>query len=328
MDHAALFETLAGTGATMVAIIGGFALSKWLSIANDLAGAQHELEDLRTQRDKADEIVDRARDDLDRYDLEDHLRSDGDFAEFVVLAVDATARPDGPPDSQVLKLLRQRNDSPVKRPEIVDPVLTVWLQDARRIVEHRWFERWPMDTEWPRWRDVRDSLPERDGRTILWRKHFDRQAEKAERRAKERREQRPETKSIGALIASYNTMDHLDVLGDYDFSPVGTDTNRAELAAKRSAAEKDASDLRVAEHVAERRAQRMAPPQNTGRTVALLASTFVVTVLPSLAVLAARPDSIPRALLAGVLGAYGLGVGLMFAYMTITATATQRPPDQ
>lgn len=290
MGSGELLTTCAGAGATMVAIIGGFLLSRFMSIESEIRGANRALADVEERLETAEQRTVRARTPLVERDIDEHFDNERFIKRLIEHAKDGT-RMSLDETTNLLELQTFIDDELQSR-------LDVWNDEARKAEDS------------PLWDVVDDStfqaplrsLAEEQGVRIevfpIWQARF-RMAKLDVR-----------DRLVGGLLG----------LMDND-----RDTKQADpdLRGRLEGRMHDAVNTRDA-LLAERRVARVnqasiGEPVGLYRGIVVLLVVAALTIVPSLLLLAPRPANLSRMSSGIVVALFLGGLVLLIGYVAAHA---------
>lgn len=321
-DSADLLVTCAGSGVTMVAIIAGFTLSRYLAIQSEIDGAEALLSETNDRHTKAVKRVNDARLVRDRAGALYGLRSSEDARAWVLVdAETGTTRESGDLTEAMRHIAELSNLNPDDRVALYEE----WLEEARRVHASDVWSAFKVASEHdqPDWSEFRPKLPHPLGIEALWYTWFsyqrDRHITKYEKQEEARRE------AARFPRPTINPMPRIFV-DDPD-----RNLNRGEVvdSAQRELefARQDAALAESEMHVAQTRLTRVAQPSGAELSILWLLLVFALTAVPSLLLLTPEPASLSYSGGVAVLGAYFVGVGTMFYYFFTVARGLRPSPD-
>lgn len=298
-DSGALLTTCASSGATLVAIVAGFGLTRYLTLSSEIGAAANLVRDLEARAELlADELA-QAKLSLNRRRLDWEFDSRDVVA--AIFGVESITIDDGALKDRLVDLIDDfGNYTDAETAEVIAD----WRQEARSVLDHPMWDEVPVAADFPSWDDFRQGRGVRTNHEILWSEHY---IEIKRRRYADWAARTKATTGIppGPLR---NVSDFLGPSGQKWAAVSGSHVRRveaAEDAVRRVEAELD---------VARDRRSRISQPKGIVGSLVWLAIIFVLTVVPSMLLLAPEPRNLTREQSAAVLGAFFLGVGVMFVY--------------
>ena len=327
MDSGALLATCAGSGVTLVAIVGGFLLTKYLSISSEIEAAEHQINDIGDRLAIESIQLDIARNDHDRFSLEWDLDDEEFHDLFLSHALDDL---NGEVTSADLMQVLRTNDVDEHPSEIVNAVCADWNAEARRIVTHGIFGALVVSEHQPTWNEFRQRAPLDKTVPAMWQRYFenctDELVEEARRVKRENaRRSNPysmpsimDSMSIGALALPRLNATHVPGMAWSNAS--------APYVQRLTEARLTVENLEAQLAVAQGRRERVAQPAGALTGLGVLLIVFILTVVPSLLLLAPHPIDLSRDESGWLLAAYFAGVLVMFGYFGSVAMGLRPSP--
>lgn len=312
VDSSALMTTCAGSGGTLVAIIGGFLLTKYLTISSEITATTHQIRDLEDRLYIETEQMHAAQAEYATYQAEYDLLTWKNCRLFLSRA---TANgPDGPgvTDADLAERFAEYTDHPA---DVLDEVRTRWNAEAARVVAHEAYNTLEESTSQPEWDMFRRLLPMDKAVPLMWEVRYDVVSERLIKLA-----QRRHTRSGAEMLAASMFMPPVEP-HDPGHGNVGASLERA-----RDGTLSTVNDLQAQLAVAEGRRNRLAQPKGILGGFWWLLLVFVLTVVPSMLLLAAQPATLTLTTRVGLCAGYFVGVLVMFGYFAAVARSLRVPP--
>lgn len=284
MDSADLLTTCAGSGATLVAIVGGFLLTRYLAIANEIQAADHVLHRASTRLAAADERVETARQRLAIEDLDGLF--DGDrFVDHLLAKAEGFSSASIEEAKALLPLHMFRDCDIEKR-------LELWNQEARLATSSHIWSRLPRRNRYPALRAFAEPLGVDINIYPLWSRLYERQKD---------------AKRAGGQL-SIRPLDEIDV----DSDSVG---RRGRLEVQLHDASSHRMLMEAEAWTADAQRKSIQEPRGLRAEILLLSLIATLTMVPSLLFLTPQATTLSRGLGASVVILFICGFILLIAYL-------------
>lgn len=303
MENAALFETLAGTGATMVAIIGGFALSKWLTISNEVTALDRSIAELEREAGVGDPTAS-MREYSEEFELVLEAALQPKIVDSVLIAI---ANGDG--TDRIMSEFETRIFPELRGSFAVTTVAGQLADEARRARGHPWFDTIGKASSHPHWHSARAEAPSDRRFEMVWERQYVKVC------GRRQQEFQPVEYTLNGGLPRWSTSPGM---------PPVSGSSRDALVRRVLENQASRAQLNADLRRARDRRQLVTPPSDIGRSVTVLMASFILTVAPSIVVLAAQPSELHDAALAAVLESYLAGMILLFTYIGWIANEARR----
>jgi hypothetical protein len=282
--------TCAGAGATLVAIFGGFLITRYLTLSAEIESAKNVLEDLGSRIRVETRDLEKAEDELLDWDL------DWEFNRLTfVRALIRGAISKGLSGFTLLDVRAVLNVGRFDS-ERLQIELDSWIAEIRVVAASSVWASIPGARTYPTWEEFRESHGLTPKHELLWEEWY-------ERICKERN-----TDYMSGVNAALQQSVVPLSRGNYQ-------QQRDPYERRRDVA-REALDNALTEQVlAERQSDRLSSPEGVMMGLGVLVVVFGLTVVPSVLLLAPAPAHLSRTGAAEVAIGFFAGVGLLFGYL-------------
>lgn len=274
----------------MVAIIGGFLLTRYMTVEGEIRGADRALHQTQARLAAAEDRVEAARCELAAYDLDDLFEAPHFVDHLIVAARNHT----------VVSMDEARQMLPLElfRDSDVEPRLRMWNEEARRAQFSELWLNFPQRLTYPRLREFAETRQVNVGIDSIWLRLYE--------VAKEAKRLKDTSQFPGLSIDDFE-------IADNDAPRRPQFEERLHVAATT----RDALQAEVG--LARINRTSIAEPNGLRWEVVVLVIVALLTIVPSLLLLAPQPANLSRAQSALVVALFLLGFGMLIAYLVTHA---------
>ncbi len=287
VDSGPLLETCTAAGATLVAIVGGLLVARYVTLEAELQAAADRVTETEARLSAAEDSRTAAIAELQSFDVEWEL-DDSEIQTKILAAV----RRDDPVTVEQLRALADFDNTP---DETIESVLEKWNAEARRVVDADRF--WdaipdgPKHQTWPEFKRGRNIITEVDE---LWQTYYDAKVAQKKRKA-----------SLGSFvpIAAFRP-------------PTAWQPNaRKRLVQIRDETVGKAEALKAELRLADENRARISRPPGLRLGLVVLGFLTVASVVVPVLYLAPSPAELSYREATFIVASFFLGILVLFGYM-------------